>query len=67
MLRLLLVAGGEVGVVGEEVIEVKVEVVDLEREGFGVVTSQMIVVKSAGTGGREKPAFKDIAICIKGL
>lgn len=31
--------GGEVGVVGEEVIEVKVEVVDLEWEGFGVVIS----------------------------
>jgi hypothetical protein len=31
-----------------------------------MVTSQMIVFKIGGDGGSEKPAFKDIAICVKG-
>jgi hypothetical protein len=31
-----------------------------------IVTSQMIVLKICGLGGREKPAFEDIAICVKG-
>jgi hypothetical protein len=37
-----------------------------ERERRGVVTSQMIVFKIEGVGGREKGALKDIAICVKG-
>lgn len=53
-------------IVGDEVVDVEVEVGRREREDWGVVTNQMIVFKIAGVGGSEKPAFKDIAICVKG-
>jgi len=59
VLRLLLSVGRDV-VVCDEVVDVEL----LEGEGF--VTNKMIVFKIAGVGGREKPAFKDIAIWVKG-
>jgi hypothetical protein len=71
LLRLLLLVagrGGEVLAVGDELVEVEVEGrVRGEWERCGVVTSQMIVFIITGVGRREKPAFIDIAICIKGL
>lgn len=38
----------------------------LRREERGRVVSQIIAFKIDGAGGREKPAFKDIAICVSG-
>jgi len=55
-------AGRLVRLVVEEVVEVEVRV----REGEGLVTNHTIVFRSAGVGRREKPAFKDIAICVNG-
>jgi hypothetical protein len=49
-------------VVGEEVGDVE----GVRGEERGRVTSKIIVFKIIGVGGREKPAFKDIAICVNG-
>jgi len=57
------VVGRVIVLVVEEIVKVKVR---RRREGEGVVTSHTIVVRSAGVGRSEKPAFKDIAICVKG-
>jgi hypothetical protein len=65
VLRRLLVAGRDVELaVGDELVDVEVA---RELERCGVVTSQMIVFIIAGVGRREKPAFKEIAICVNGL
>jgi hypothetical protein len=68
-LLLLLLLVEDVELVVEELVDVEeVEVGCRGREGedVGVVTSQMIVFKITGVGRSEKPALKDIAICIKG-
>ena len=59
LLQLLFGVGCDV-VVGDKVADVEV------REGEGFVTNQMIVFKIGRVGGSEKPAFKDIAICVMG-
>jgi hypothetical protein len=72
LLRLLLLVGGrdnKIGfAVGEELVEVEFVVCRREVERcFGVVTSHMIVFKIGRVGSSNKPAFKDIAICVIGL
>jgi hypothetical protein len=65
LLLLLLVESGEdVDVLVEVFVDVE-EVCWREWER-GVVTRMMIVFKIEAVGGSEKPAFMDIAICIKG-